>query len=89
MTNKQNVSREEAFQCIKFAVENSDLRTKLPLILWGYHGVGKTEIVKQAANELGYNLVVLHLATQDIIDLIGRPITKISAGGKTLLTFKT
>lgn len=61
-------------ECIKFSVKNSH-EIKLPLMLWGEHGIGKTEIVKQVATELDYNLIVLHLATQDIIDLIGRPIT--------------
>lgn len=41
---------------------------------WGWHGVGKTELVKTVAAQMNYNLVILHLATQDIIDLIGRPV---------------
>lgn len=76
MPNKKTFSRNNAIKCIKFSMENSTDRVKLPLILWGHHGVGKTEIVKQVAKDNGYNLVVLHLATQDIIDLIGRPVTK-------------
>jgi hypothetical protein len=76
MPNKKAYSRESAIRCLKFAVENSKGHIKLPLMLWGYHGVGKTEIVKQVAKDMGYNLVVLHLATQDIIDLIGRPVTE-------------
>lgn len=89
MTKQKANSREEAFNCIKFAVENSTEKVKLPLMLWGHHGIGKTEIVKQSAEELGYNLVVLHLATQDIIDLIGRPITKKSKCGTDVQEWAT
>lgn len=53
----------------RFAIEQ-----KLPLVLWGEAGVGKTEAVEQLAAELGYNLVTLHLATQDVADLIGVPL---------------
>ncbi len=76
MPNKKAYSREAAIQCLSFAIECSNERVKLPLMVWGHHGVGKTEIVKQIAKDKGYNLVVLHLATQDIIDLIGRPVSE-------------
>lgn len=66
--------RKKIEQIIKFSVENSG-KIKLPIMLWGYHGIGKTQIVKDVAEELNYNLVILHLSTQDIIDLIGRPVS--------------
>lgn len=63
-------------EIIKFSLESSKGSYKLPVALWGLAGVGKTEFVKQVAETLGYNLVVVHLATQgDICDLIGMPKT--------------
>lgn len=39
--------------------------------LHGSQGVGKTAVVKQVASQLGYNFVHLHLATQEVGDLVG------------------
>lgn len=68
------MTRAQVKKVIKFSVEASG-DIKLPLLIWGYHGVGKTVLVSQVSEEVDYNLVVLHLATQDIIDLIGRPVS--------------
>jgi hypothetical protein len=68
----QEMSRTQAVDCIKFAIESSG-NVKLPIAVWGLHGVGKTEMMKVIAKELNMNLVVLHLATQDVADLIGIP----------------
>jgi len=69
----QDMTLNQCKEVVKFSLENSTEKVKLPVMLWGSHGVGKTEIVKQIAKEMGYNLVVLHLATQDIVDLVGIP----------------
>ena len=66
----------ETVECIKFSVEASKQGIKLPIMLWGEHGVGKTQTVYQFAEENNYNVVVLHLATQDLCDLIGIPREK-------------
>lgn len=58
---------------IKFSCESSVGKIKMPIALWGVHGIGKTGVVEQIAEEMDYNLVVLHLATQDVADLIGIP----------------
>lgn len=68
------LSRARCKSVLKFSVENAG-KIKLPIMLWGYHGIGKTQLVKDVAHELDCNLITLHLATQDIIDLIGRPIS--------------
>jgi len=68
----QEMSRTQAVDCIKFSIESSGA-VKLPIAVWGLHGVGKTEMMKVVAKELDMNLVVLHLATQDVADLIGIP----------------
>lgn len=72
---KQEVNSYQLKDCIKFAIENTEQK-RLPFCIWGYHGIGKTEIVGQVAKELGMNLVVVHLSTQDITDLIGIPYQK-------------
>lgn len=69
---KQEVNTAQLKDCLKFVIENSEER-KLPFCIWGSHGVGKTEIVGQVVKEMGRNLVVVHLSTQDITDLIGIP----------------
>lgn len=67
---------QQAKECIKFSIMSSDKNIKLPIAIWGYHGIGKTEIIKQVAEEMNMNLVVLHLSTQDVTDLIGIPKDK-------------
>lgn len=69
----QEMTLNQCKEVVKFSLNHSSSTVKLPVMLWGSHGVGKTEIVKQIAKEQGYNLVVLHLATQDIVDLVGIP----------------
>lgn len=39
--------------------------------LWGHQGVGKTQVVKQVANASNIGFVHLHLATQEVGDLVG------------------
>lgn len=73
--SKQEVSAAQLKDCIKFAIENSEEK-RLPFCIWGSHGIGKTEIVSQVAKEMKYKLVVVHLSTQDITDLIGIPFQK-------------
>lgn len=69
----QAFNNKQIFDIVRFSIENSMGKIKLPVALWGIHGVGKTCVVSQIAEDLGYNLVVLHLATQDVADLIGIP----------------
>jgi hypothetical protein len=69
----QEMNLSQTVECIKFSVEASKRGIKLPLMLWGEHGIGKTQTVYQFAEQNNYNVVVLHLATQDIADLIGIP----------------
>lgn len=84
MSRKSIFTIKEAKEVMKFSILNSGV-IKIPVILWGYHGIGKTEIVTQVCKELDYNLIVLHLSTQDIIDLIGRPITtEVEIGGEKI-----
>lgn len=55
------------------------IKTVLPILmknnivpyLHGSHGLGKTQVVKQTAKELGMKCVTLYLSTQEVGDLIG------------------
>lgn len=55
------------------------LKTILPILmkndvvpfLWGNQGIGKTQTVKQLASMMGYGFIHLHLATQEVGDLVG------------------
>lgn len=57
----------------------NEFKKALPLLLknnivpfvWGYQGIGKTQIVSQYAKENGLGFVHLHLATQEVGDLVG------------------
>jgi hypothetical protein len=73
--SKNQINTHELKDIIRFTIEVIEQR-RLPICVWGSHGIGKTEIVGQVVKEMGYNLVVLHLSTQDITDLIGIPYQK-------------
>ena len=73
--SKQHVNTHELKDIIRFTIETVEQK-RLPICVWGSHGIGKTEIVGQVVKEMNYNLVVLHLSTQDITDLIGIPYQK-------------
>ncbi len=47
------------------------MKHKIVPFLWGYQGVGKTQTVKQIAQENGLQFIHLHLATQEVGDLVG------------------
>lgn len=47
------------------------LKNKVTAFLWGAQGVGKTQVVQQIAQEGDYGFRHLHLATQEVGDLVG------------------
>lgn len=47
------------------------MRNKIVPFLWGYQGVGKTQTIKQLAKENNLQFIHLHLATQEVGDLVG------------------
>lgn len=65
-SNVLTVTMSELQFILDFASE-----TKLPFVIWGEKAVGKTTCIKDFAKANGYRLEVLHLATQDIADLVG------------------
>ena len=59
---------------IRFSAEmKRDTGVNVPLFVWGKHGIGKTEVVKQEAAAIDYDCVVLNLATQSPEELLGLP----------------
>jgi len=59
---------------IKTFIKNCTVaNVKVPTLLIGTMGVGKSQIVKQVTDELGIGLVDLRLAQQEAGDLIGLP----------------
>lgn len=60
------VTMKELDTLFEFSFES-----KRPFVIWGDKAVGKTTRVKEVAAKHGYRLETLHLATQDITDLIG------------------
>ncbi len=51
-------------------------RANIPAILEGPHGVGKSQMVEQAAKDLGMQSIVLDLSLMEPPDLIGLPYQK-------------
>ncbi|MBO6755726.1 MAG: AAA family ATPase [Roseibium sp.] len=56
------------------------IRADVPVHLWGAPGIGKSDVVKQVANDHGAELVDIRLSMFDPVDLRGLPTT---AGGET------
>jgi len=61
---------DEVADVIKIVATN---QLKVPLMLVGPSGVGKSAIVQQVAEEIGYDLEILRLALQEPGDLTGMP----------------
>lgn len=53
---------------LKTMIEN---KTQVTPMLWGPHGVGKSAIVKQVADAVGYRLVVMILSQKEAVDVAG------------------
>lgn len=49
------------------------MKTKIPLLLWGETGIGKTQGVRDFCSRNSYHFVSIHLATQETGDLLGLP----------------
>lgn len=69
---------EQVKKVIKYAIDAGD-----NILLEGVHGIGKSSIVREFANENGYHLEELYLSHQEVGDLIGIPKT-IELDGQTI-----
>lgn len=58
---------------LKFALDQRIQGNAIAPIVWSSTGVGKTSTIKEFANDIGAELTVLHLASQEPGDLIGLP----------------
>jgi len=52
----------------------------LPTMLWGAMGIGKSEMIAQLSDELGYSLIDLRLSQLDPVDLRGLPVINPKSG---------
>lgn len=64
-------------------------RANVPVILVGAPGIGKTAILEQFANQLGYKLDVQLLSTQDNTDVTGLPVRTTLPSGITTTEYAT
>jgi len=60
------------------------VKAKQPVMLWGSPGVGKSDVVRQVAKQLGIDMIDLRLSQLDPVDLRGVP--SVEGKGKTALT---
>lgn len=65
-------------------------KANIAALVVGHHGVGKSQAVKQFAEEGGHRFVDLRLGTQDVGDLLGLPDFGVDkTGNKVTTTFMT
>lgn len=62
------------------------MKAKVASLVWGRHGIGKSETAKQFADELGYKFMYLNLGTQDVGDLLGLPDFDTDDKGRKIAT---
>ena len=60
---------------LKLAIKIA-IKADVPLWIHGTAGIGKSEIIESVAKALGYHVIDLRLATQEVVDLIGRVIER-------------
>jgi hypothetical protein len=53
---------------------NVAIKAKVPAILWGPPGIGKSSIVKQIAESMGLGLIDMRLVQMSAVDLRGLPV---------------
>jgi hypothetical protein len=62
-------------------------KAQAPVHMIGEHGIGKTAIVKEFAEEMGYHCEVLQLTIMDTGDLIGMPVISEDSNGDKVTTW--
>lgn len=73
--SKANSQEVETFinHLLDFSFENT-LKPPTPICIWGLHGIGKTEMVRDAALKRGYKFVYIAPAQfEEMGDLVGMP----------------
>jgi hypothetical protein len=80
------VTRKQLMTVIEGIADIQKLGIRIPALIHGVHGIGKTEMVKQVADKMGYQCVCLYLSMQEPSDLLGLP-TKHEVNGKVYTMF--
>lgn len=73
---------KELLRCLKFAIPN-----RFPILIKGAPGVGKTEIVKRACQDLETDLIISHPVVSDPTDYKGLPFPSADGTTATFLPF--
>ena len=82
MKNIPSVNTEEISDYIKNIIEsNNSVNKKLPICIWGKPGYGKTDIVEQIANDIGYEFISVPIGQ---FQEMGRSKTLAKAFGRLL-----
>ncbi|NIP22341.1 MAG: ATP-binding protein, partial [Phycisphaerae bacterium] len=63
------------------------VKARLPVLVTGQPGQGKTDIIKQVADELGYDLLITHPVVDESIDYKGFPFPYTDEKGKPKAAF--
>lgn len=58
----------------------SCIKADVPPMLWGAPGVGKSDVVRQVAKTLGYNLIDFRATLRDPVDMRGLPLVDAKTG---------
>lgn len=61
-------------------------KSNIAVLVWGHHGVGKSQAVKQYADENKLEFIDLRLGTQDVGDLLGLADFKVNEKGEKVAT---
>lgn len=56
------------------------------LMIWGQHGVGKSQSVKQYADEIGYKFIDIRVGQMDVGDLLGLADFEVNSKGEKTAT---
>lgn len=59
---------------------------RIATLVWGNHGIGKSQSVKQFCDEKGYHFVDLRLGTQEVGDILGLADFKVDKDGNHIAT---
>jgi hypothetical protein len=82
-----SVTRKQLMTVISGIADIQKHDIRIPALIHGVHGIGKTEMVKQVATTLGYQCVCLYLSMQEPSDLLGLPHKTEGVDGKVYTAF--
>lgn len=88
MSKKNEIGLQLKPSEIKIALREL-VKSKLSTFIWGPPGIGKSQILKQIADEFGYNFVDIRLSQYEPTDLRGIPMPHTDENGKSSCVWLT